>query len=179
MSRLKSTSGGAAAAGSDVVQASAIAANSQHLGRSDLIGSVPAPSDGCVERVSSRSAAPGAGPASGAVEGVLLSLREAHPHDRAFAGAGGAGSRRIRSRSGYRGFPVVSTAGLTENPRRDAPARAGPGLSMQGTTTAMPITIARTEPMPAAEYTYRDRMLLVTRGSPLPPGATPTPNGIN
>jgi isoamylase len=43
----------------------------------------------------------------------------------------------------------------------------------------MPTTIAPTGPMPASEYSYRDRTLLVTRGSPLPPGATPTPNGIN
>jgi isoamylase len=43
----------------------------------------------------------------------------------------------------------------------------------------MPTTIARPGPLPATEYTYRDRMLLVTRGSPLPPGATPTPSGVN
>ena len=43
----------------------------------------------------------------------------------------------------------------------------------------MPTTIARPEPMPATEYTYRDRMLMVTRGSPLPLGATPTPSGVN
>jgi glycogen operon protein len=33
--------------------------------------------------------------------------------------------------------------------------------------------------VPEAEYRYRDRFLAVTRGSPLPSGATPTPNGIN
>ena len=29
------------------------------------------------------------------------------------------------------------------------------------------------------EYTYRDRTLIVGRGSPLPPGANPMTNGIN
>jgi isoamylase len=43
----------------------------------------------------------------------------------------------------------------------------------------MPITIASPGPTPATEYTYRDHVLLVTRGSPLPPGATPTPGGVN
>jgi glycogen operon protein len=43
----------------------------------------------------------------------------------------------------------------------------------------MPTTTARTGPLPSSEYAYRDRMLLVTRGNPLPPGATPTPVGIN
>ena len=43
----------------------------------------------------------------------------------------------------------------------------------------MPTTTAKPQPIPAAEYTYRDRMLLVTRGSPLPAGATPTPSGVN
>ncbi len=32
---------------------------------------------------------------------------------------------------------------------------------------------------PEKEYRYRDRSLVVTRGSPLPAGATPTPSGIN
>jgi glycogen operon protein len=45
--------------------------------------------------------------------------------------------------------------------------------------TVMPTTIAKPAPMPTTEYTYRDRMLLVSRGSPLPPGATPTPGGVN
>ena len=43
----------------------------------------------------------------------------------------------------------------------------------------MTTTIPGLEPMPAVEYSYRDRSLLVTRGSPLPPGAIPTPNGVN
>jgi isoamylase len=43
----------------------------------------------------------------------------------------------------------------------------------------MPTTITPTDPIPATEYTYRDRMLEISRGSPLPPGATPTPSGIN
>ena len=37
----------------------------------------------------------------------------------------------------------------------------------------------RIESMTASEYTYRDRLLLVSRGSPLPPGATETPLGVN
>src|SRR5579885_906110 len=45
--------------------------------------------------------------------------------------------------------------------------------------TVMPSTIAGPAPRPDAEYTYRDRLLLITRGSPLPPGATPTPGGVN
>ncbi len=43
----------------------------------------------------------------------------------------------------------------------------------------MPTTTAQPRPIATAEYTYRDRMLLITRGSPLPPGATPTPSGVN
>ncbi len=33
--------------------------------------------------------------------------------------------------------------------------------------------------VPETEYSYRDRLLVVTRGGPLPAGAMPTPNGIN
>ncbi|MGO9464226.1 MAG: glycogen debranching protein [Isosphaeraceae bacterium] len=33
--------------------------------------------------------------------------------------------------------------------------------------------------VPETEYSYRDRLLVVTRGSPLPAGALATPNGIN
>jgi glycogen operon protein len=32
---------------------------------------------------------------------------------------------------------------------------------------------------PSAEYSYRDRLLMVSRGSPLPAGAIPTPSGTN
>jgi len=33
--------------------------------------------------------------------------------------------------------------------------------------------------VPDTEYRYRDRFLVISRGSPLPPGATPTPSGVN
>src|SRR5262249_3320065 len=70
---------------------------------------------------------------------------------------------------------------MADRPRIDVrhagprPARA----SQEGTMTVMPTTIVSAGPRPATEYTYRDRLLLVTRGSPLPPGATPTPSGVN
>ncbi len=41
------------------------------------------------------------------------------------------------------------------------------------TITALPQLIR------GLEYSYRDRLLLVSRGSPMPEGATPTPSGIN
>ncbi len=43
----------------------------------------------------------------------------------------------------------------------------------------MSITTALPQMIRGLEYSYRDRLLLVTRGSPLPAGATPTPSGIN
>ncbi len=43
----------------------------------------------------------------------------------------------------------------------------------------MAITIAKPQPFQVTEYNYRGRLLLVTRGSPVPAGATPTPNGVN
>ena len=52
-------------------------------------------------------------------------------------------------------------------------------LSYDPDKEVMPIATAQPQPLLGTEYTYRDRMLLVSRGSPLPAGATPTPNGIN
>jgi glycogen operon protein len=47
-------------------------------------------------------------------------------------------------------------------------------------TTAIPRpTTAIPQPAPTGEYHYRDNLLWITRGSPLPPGATQTPEGIN
>ena len=43
----------------------------------------------------------------------------------------------------------------------------------------MAIITAQPQLIHGLEYSYRDRLLLVTRGSPLPAGATPTPSGIN
>jgi glycogen operon protein len=43
----------------------------------------------------------------------------------------------------------------------------------------MASTTTQSQSTQGVEYTYRDRLLLVTRGSPLPTGATPTPSGIN
>ncbi|MFI5456959.1 MAG: glycogen debranching protein [Isosphaerales bacterium] len=43
----------------------------------------------------------------------------------------------------------------------------------------MPTTIKERVPSPTREYTYRDRLLFVSRGSPLPAGAIATPTGIN
>ena len=43
----------------------------------------------------------------------------------------------------------------------------------------MSITTALPQMIRGLEYSYRDRVLLVTPGSPLPAGATPTPDGIN
>ena len=43
----------------------------------------------------------------------------------------------------------------------------------------MPTPIARPKPPATFEYHYRDHPLVVSRGSPLPVGATATPSGIN
>jgi glycogen operon protein len=43
----------------------------------------------------------------------------------------------------------------------------------------MTITSTELPPSPTREYTYRDRLLFVSRGSPLPVGAAATPTGIN
>ena len=40
-------------------------------------------------------------------------------------------------------------------------------------------TITKPKPVAKNEYSYRDHPLIVSRGSPLPEGATPTPSGIN
>ena len=40
-------------------------------------------------------------------------------------------------------------------------------------------TIALPNQVASNEYSYRDHPLIVSRGSPLPEGATPTPSGVN
>ncbi len=62
---------------------------------------------------------------------------------------------------------------------RHDPFPVVPVFSLDPDKEVMPTTIAQPQPILGIEYTYRDRMLLVTRGSPLPAGATPTPSGIN
>ena len=85
--------------------------------------------------------------------------------------------------SGYRGFPVVSNPGPTEN-RHDRsvdrdPCRAGRVCPEHSDDDLMAITTVQPQLIRGLEYSYRDRPLMVTRGSPLPAGATPTPSGIN
>jgi len=43
----------------------------------------------------------------------------------------------------------------------------------------MPTTIAQPAPTEGTEYRYGDHPLIVSRGRPIPTGATPTPSGIN
>ena len=43
----------------------------------------------------------------------------------------------------------------------------------------MPTSIAEADSVATLEYHYRDHPLVVSRGSPLPIGATATPSGIN
>src|SRR4051794_7344164 len=64
------------------------------------------------------------------------------------------------------------------------PCRAGPLLdsdeAVMPITTAIPEpTSAIPQPTPAVEYHYRANLLWIARGSPLPPGATQTPDGVN
>ena len=73
--------------------------------------------------------------------------------------------------SGYRRFPVVSNARSNRESTRCAASpvgRAGP-LDL-GTTTVMPTTTQGRSRSRRPSTAYRDRMLLVTRGSPLPRG---------
>src|SRR5437762_613540 len=48
-----------------------------------------------------------------------------------------------------------------------------------GDDAVMSITTAKPQPALVGKYRYVEHVLVVTRGSPLPAGATPTPNGIN
>src|SRR5438105_326290 len=86
---------------------------------------------------------------------------------------------RGRTRQAHCGFRGVSNPSPTENQdtaSRPVPGRVSPHLR---TKPDMATSIAPSQPSLGAEYSYRDQLLVVTRGSPLPPGATPTPSGIN
>jgi isoamylase len=68
------------------------------------------------------------------------------------------------------GRPRIGTT-ILEDPQ------VSPGLhlakAVMTPTTALPNQVA------SNEYSYRDQALIVSRGSPVPEGATPTPSGIN
>jgi len=67
--------------------------------------------------------------------------------------------------------PKIVTKGIV--------ARRWFGGSTSGAKAVMPTTIKESAPPLTREYSYRDRMLFVSRGSPLPAGAVVTPTGIN
>src|SRR5262249_49696267 len=77
----------------------------------------------------------------------------------------------------YRGFRVVSNPHAPENQGEPLRTRAGSGWCSMGDDATMSTTTAMPLPILKAEHSYREHALVVTRGSPLPAGATPTPDG--
>ena len=165
MSRLKSTSGSPAAAtpgcrpGQSRVAAGSQGTESHGSHRLDSCSVRSVASGGLP------SAVPGGDGERGRGGGLILFGKDARPTRPAGVPAVGSGSPfRISWISGCFQCRIRPRIGP------NGPARAEAGPTFQGTTTVMPIIIAGPRPMRKAEYTYRDRMLIITRGSPLPRG---------
>src|SRR5262249_6003788 len=77
------------------------------------------------------------------------------------------------------GFRVVSNPRAPENQGEPLRTRAGSDCGSMGDDATMSMTTAMPQPTLKAEHSYREHALVVTRGSPLPAGASPTPDGIN
>src|SRR5262249_27491688 len=86
---------------------------------------------------------------------------------------------RIACLTGYRGFRVVSKPRAPENQHRPFLTRAEWRVSSLGDDALMSMTTTIPQPPLQSEHTYRDHLLVVSRGSPLPAGAMRTPSGIN
>src|SRR5205823_1759533 len=94
-------------------------------------------------------------------------------------GPGRAEESRRTTLPAHRGFRVVSNPSAPENQDEPLAVRAGSGRSPLGDDAVMPMTTETPQPTLRAEHSYREHLLVVTRGSPLPAGATLTPSGIN